>query len=106
MPRNSLTVPFARPRTGPLVVPTTGPLALAAACPPRVLALTAGAAATRAPRVTPAAASRVRARHPIQVLSIHVSLHGRRRLSPWRLVRSPRGAGGAAEPLHKYGSVL
>src|SRR5712692_10111610 len=56
MPRNSSTAPFARPRTAPLAVPTDGPLALAAGCPPRVLALTAGAAATRAPRVTPATA--------------------------------------------------
>src|SRR6516164_3494064 len=79
MPRNSLTAPFARPRTGPLVVSTTGPAA--AACPPVVLALTAGAAATTAPRVTPAAASRVCARHPVQDLNIGVSLQ--RFPTPW-----------------------
>src|SRR5882757_11401059 len=83
MPRNSSAAPLARPRTAPLAVPTTGPLALAAAGPPRVLALTAGAAATRAPRVTPATASGVRARHPVQVLNIQISLHDCRRLSPW-----------------------
>jgi hypothetical protein len=76
MPRNSSTPPFARPRTAPLAVPTTGPLALAAACPARVLALAAGAAATRATTMTPAAASGVRACHPVRVLNIRVSLHG------------------------------
>src|ERR1700690_3120119 len=44
--------------------------------PPGVLALPAGAAATRAPRVTPATASRVRARPPVKVLNIQISLHG------------------------------
>src|ERR1700729_527158 len=76
MPRNSSTAPLATPRTAPLAVPTTGPLELAAACPRRVLALTAGAAATRAPRVTPATASRVRDRHAVQVLNIQISPHG------------------------------
>src|SRR5215472_3646682 len=47
IPRNSSTAPFATPRTGPLAVPVTGPLPLAAARPPMVLALTAGAAAIR-----------------------------------------------------------
>src|SRR5579863_365687 len=51
MPRNSSTAPLAKPRTGPLAVPATGPLPLvpatgplppAAACRPRVFALTAG----------------------------------------------------------------
>src|SRR6516225_3178295 len=74
MPRNSSTAPLARPRTGPLVVPTTGPLPLAAACPPRVLTLTAGAAATRAPRVSPATASRVRTRHRVQFMNIQVAV--------------------------------
>src|SRR5215469_1643325 len=87
MPRNSSTAPFARPRTGPLAVPTTGPRTPAAACPPRVLALAAGAAATRAPRVTPAAASRVRACHPVQVLNIGVSLHVPRLLRSELLAR-------------------
>src|ERR1700677_1845897 len=75
MPRNSSTAPLTRPRTAPLAVPATGPLALAAACPPRVLALTAGAAATRAPRVIPATASRVHTRHVARVIAIQVSLH-------------------------------
>ena len=69
------TAPLARPRTTPLAVPATGPLPLAVACLPRVLALTAGAAATRAARVTPATASRVRARHPVRVMNIRISLH-------------------------------
>src|SRR5580658_11388672 len=49
MPRNSSTAPLARPRTAPLAVPATGPFV---ADPLRVPALTAGAAAIRAPRVT------------------------------------------------------
>src|SRR3984957_7876336 len=76
MPRNSSTAPLATPRTAPLAVPTTGPPELAGARPPRGLALTAGAAATRAPRVTPATASRVRARPPVKVLNIQISLRG------------------------------
>ena len=70
MPRNSSTAPLAKPRTGPLAVPATGPLALAGACRPRVLALTAGAAAIRAPRVSPATAIRVHTRGPAQVMNI------------------------------------
>jgi hypothetical protein len=53
-----------------LAVPATGPLALAAACWPRVLALTAGAAVIRAPKVSPATVSRVHTRHPAQVMNI------------------------------------
>src|SRR5580692_4941116 len=64
MPRNSSTAPLATPRTAPLAVPATGPLA--------ALALTAGAAATRAPRVRPATASRA----PVHVIDILISLHG------------------------------
>src|SRR5215470_3736717 len=74
IPRNSSTAPLARPRTAPLAVPATGPPT--APRPPRVLALAAGAAAARAPRVTPATASRVRARHPAQVITISISLQG------------------------------
>src|SRR6516164_5891202 len=74
IPRNSLTAPLARPRTAPLAVPVTGPPA--APRPPRVLALAAGAIAARAPTVTPATASRLRARHPAQVITIPISLHG------------------------------
>jgi hypothetical protein len=59
-----------------LAVPATGPLTLAAARPPRVLALTAGAAAIRTPKVSPATASRVGIRHRAQVMNIQVSLHG------------------------------
>src|SRR5580658_2522253 len=84
MPRNSSTAPLARPRTAPLAVAASGPLA---ACPPRVLALTAGAAATRAPRVTPATAIRVRARHPAQIMDIQVSLRLRGRTGPLSKVR-------------------
>src|SRR5580704_12637718 len=83
MPRNSSTAPSARPRTAPLAVPTIGPTTGPPApvwpgpFPARVLALTAGAAATRAPRVRPATASRVPARrHPVHVIDIHVSPHG------------------------------
>ena len=39
-------------------------------------ALAAGAAAIRAPRVTPATIRRVPARRPVQVLSIQISLQG------------------------------
>src|SRR5580700_9990776 len=67
MPRNSSTAPLATPRTAPFAVPVTGP---------PVLALTAGAAATRAPRVRPATASRVPTRHPVHITDIQVSLHG------------------------------
>src|SRR5580658_2559705 len=92
MPRNSLTAPLATPRTAPFAVATTGPPAPAGpadAWPPRVPALTAGAAATRAPRVIPAAASRVHTRHVARVIAIQVSLHA------------------AEEPGHqKYGPVL
>src|SRR6516225_8258313 len=76
MPRNSLTAPLGRPRTAPSTVPTTGPAPgpapgpLAAASPPRALALTAGAAATRAPRAAPATASRVYLRRPAHVRNI------------------------------------
>jgi len=59
-----------------LAVPATGPLALAAARPPEALALAAGAAAIRAPRVSPATAIRVRTRRRSQVMNIQVSLHG------------------------------
>src|ERR1700689_1825954 len=68
MPRNSLTGPLDVPRTAPLAVTATGPPA--AGCPP-VLALTAGAAAIRAPSVTPATINRT-----VQVLSIQISLQG------------------------------
>src|SRR5579864_9447175 len=50
MPRISSTAPLATPWSAPLAVPATGPLA--------ALALTAGAAATRAPTVRPATARR------------------------------------------------
>src|SRR5580658_6480753 len=72
MPRNSSTAPLARPRTAPSAVTATGPPPVAG-CPPRVPALTAGAAATRAARVTPATASRVSARRPVQVMNAPTS---------------------------------
>src|ERR1700733_6704212 len=60
--------PFASPRTAPSLVPTTGPLP--PACSRIGLALTAGAAATKEPRMTPATASQVRARHLILVIDL------------------------------------
>src|ERR1700722_2445366 len=78
MPRNSSAAPLARPRTAPLAVLTTGAAAgpLPAGCRPAVLALTAGAAASSAPRVRPATASRAPARDPVHVIDIQISLHG------------------------------
>ena len=71
-PRNSSTPALARPRTAPLAVNASGPPESAAACPPTVPALAAGAAAPRAARVSPATASRVSVRHPVQLLNIDV----------------------------------
>ena len=41
-----------------------------------MLAMAAGAAPVRAPRVTPVTISRATARRPVQVLSIRISLQG------------------------------